>query len=52
MQSERHKKLCVFHNVFKNVRQDLANMDVKTVIGCLAENCLVKLTVCEGKVIM
>jgi hypothetical protein len=47
-----HKKICVFHNVFKNVGQDLANMDVKTVIGFLAENCLVKLTLWEGKVMM
>jgi hypothetical protein len=39
----------VFHNIFKNVRQDLANMDVETVIGFLAENCLVKLTKCLGR---
>jgi hypothetical protein len=45
-------KLCIFHNAYKNARQDLANMYAKTVIGCLAENCLVEITVWEGKVMM
>jgi hypothetical protein len=38
------------YNVYNNVRQDLGNMDAKTVIGSLAENCLEEITVWEGKV--